>query len=235
MGINEKILKLYDSKLSSLNELFKNLLNSSIEADKDFSWPLMLRIWEKEYESAPVKLMVFGQETYGWKNQIESAIEKNTAETLSEEYVLFDMGHNYRSTPFWETVHRLNKMVGNPDTNCFVWNNILKFGKDDTKGAPSAGVLKAELEYFNVIPDEIRILNPDLCIFLTGPDYDRHILNKFPDVEFIPIEGYETRKFARIKSQYLPENSFRTYHPGYGYRKHEWYQGVLDKIVELSK
>lgn len=31
------------------------------------------------------------------------------------------------------------------------------------------------------------------------------------------------------------KNLFRTYHPGYGNREYDWYQGVMDKIAELVK
>ena len=44
-------------------------------------------------------------------------------------------------------------------------------------------------KYFNVISDEIDILKPEVCIFLTGPSYDNNIRLKFPDVEFINFGG----------------------------------------------
>ncbi|MDE6556015.1 MAG: hypothetical protein K2K55_03535 [Duncaniella sp.] len=235
MELNTKLLRLYNSKLSDLNNLFGHLLSSKNDADKDFSWPLLLRIWEEDYVTAPIKLMIFGKETNGWNNQTESNIEKNTAETLTEEYVLHNMGRNRTRSQFWNTIRQLNAMLGNPDTNCFVWNNILKFGKEDDSGAPSDGVIKAELEYFNVIPDEVSILDPEVCIFLTGPDYDTDISNKFPDSEFITIEGFETNQLVKIKSAGLPEKTFRTYHPRYRTYNKELYDEILHKIVELSK
>lgn len=215
--------------------MFKLLNNSKIDADKNFSWPLLLRIWEDEYAAAPIKLMIFGQETYGWNNQSEGDVEKNTAETLTNEYLLHNMGRDRQHSPFWRTVHKLNKMMGNPDTNCFVWNNILKFGKEDSSGNPSNGVMDAEMKYMNVIPEEIDILNPEVCLFLTGPNYDSDILRKFPEAEFIPVDGFETNQLVQVKSASLPQKSFRTYHPGYGERHKELYDKILDTIVLLSK
>ena len=37
------------------------------------------------------------------------------------------------------------------------------------------------------------------------------------------------------RSKHLAENSFRTFHPGYGNREYDWYQGVMDKIAEFVK
>lgn len=37
------------------------------------------------------------------------------------------------------------------------------------------------------------------------------------------------------RSKHLAENSFRTFHPGYGNREYDWYKGVMDKIAEFVK
>ena len=235
MSYNSRLLELYSSKITGLIALFEELNNSKKDADKNFSWPLLLRIWEKEYEAAPVKLMFFGQETYGWNNHVEPDVRRNTAETLTNEYLLHDMGRDRHRSPFWRTVHKLNWMMGNPDTNCFVWNNILKFGKEDSYGNPSDGVMDAEMKYLNVIPEEVSILHPDVCVFLSGPNYDVEILRKFPDTEFIPVDGFKTNELVRVKNEILPERSFRTYHPGYGVRHSEVYDNILKTIVGLSK
>lgn len=235
MSYNDRLLELYSSKLNDLTHLFEELNSSKNDADTNFSWPLLLRIWENEYEAAPIKLMIFGQETYGWDNHAEPKVEENTAETLTNEYLLHNMGRDRYRSPFWRTVHKLNLMLGNPDTNCFVWNNILKFGKEDSYGNPSDGVMAAEMKYLNVISEEVSILHPDVCVFLTGPNYDVDILRKFPNTEFIPVDGFKTNQLVQLKNEILPERSFRTYHPGYGVRHTEVYDYILKTIVSLSK
>ena len=55
---------------------------------------------------------------------------------------------------------------------------------------------------------------------------------KFDDAEFIEFDDYPIREVAQIKSKYLPEHSYRTYHPGYGNRYSEWYHKVFESIVE---
>lgn len=78
-------------------------------------------------------------------------------------------------------------MLKNPHTYCFVWNNILKFGKECEKSSSEFYAIELGNMYFNVITDEMSILNSDVCIFLTGPSYDAKIKSKFPDVE---LSGY---------------------------------------------
>ena len=85
-----------------------------------------------------------------------------------------------------------------------------------------------------MLAEELEAVKPEICVFFTGPNYDKDIEAKL-DVEFLPIQGYGYREFVRLKSAHLPENSFRIYHPGYGNRYYDWYQGVMDKIIEMTK
>ena len=66
----------------------------------------------------------------------------------------------------------------------YLWNNISKigcggtdFGKSCRK--PTARIREIERQYFNVVPDEVKILKPDIIIFLTGYSADREIKEKF--------------------------------------------------------
>lgn len=227
--LNTQLEQLYLSKTDSLFKMYKEL--NQLGSD-DFSYPLLLHVWEKEYTTAPVKLMIIGQETNGWNKTLETSSDV----VLSMEgYENFNLGRNYNST-FWQWAHKINQMLGNPDTNCFVWNNILKFGKERDKGHPAWEVTEHENKYFNIITDEISILKPNVCIFLTGPSYDNNIRLKIPDVEFVNFGPYKLiNEVAQLKSQYLPTHSYRTYHPGYGGRYPDWYTEVFKAISAAVK
>ncbi len=229
LGINQNLYQLYNSKMNDVkticNELDKLNINS-------YSHPFLLYVFEEEYSQAPVKIMIIGQETNGWGGEMDDI------EPAIKLYKDFNMGRQYNTT-FWKWVHRINQMLGNPNINCFVWNNILKFGKEEYdqklekgnfKGRPDINVTRLENKYFNVISDEISILKPEVCIFLTGPNYDNDIKAKFPDVEFMSIEDYPKREFAQLKSSKLPIHSYRTYHPGYGNRYKDWYSKIFEFI-----
>ena len=226
MSLNQQLSELYASKFEGLNRIFSELQEQQID---DYSWPLLLHVWEEEYNNAPIKLMVIGQETNGWNAPIDTC---DDIEKSMESYKKFNLGKDYPNSNFWPWVYEINRLLGNSDTNCFVWNNILKFGKECDKGRPVQDVTDRENNYFNVIANEINILTPDVCLFLTGPYYDNDIKAKFDDAEFIEFDDYPIRVVAQIKSKYLPEHSYRTYHPGYGNRYSEWYHKVFESIVE---
>lgn len=65
-----------------------------------------------------------------------------------------------------------------------VWNNVAKIGcggKDFGKSCrkPTSEIRDIERKYFNVVADEVRILQPDIIIFLTGYAADDQIKEKF--------------------------------------------------------
>jgi len=212
----------YEKHIEGLKALYAELENNNLY--NGCSYPLLLSTWDGE----PIpKVMFFGQETNGWG-------DSETIEGLMDEYRRFNLGANYTSL-FWQYLWSMSSKLGLKGAHPFLWNNVNKFGNVDSKGRSEEMVTELENKYFNVLADELEVIKPDVCVFFTGPNYDEDIKAKLPDVEFLPIEGYETRWFSRLKSKYLPINSFRTYHPGYGNREYDWYQGVMDKIADLAK
>lgn len=67
--LNKKLEQLY---LSQTDNIFKMYKESNQSGNKDFSYPLLLHVWEEEYSKAPVKLMIIGQETNGWDAKLEA-------------------------------------------------------------------------------------------------------------------------------------------------------------------
>lgn len=222
--LNQKLESLYLSKMDHLSKMYAELKQLG---QSDYSWPLLLHVWEEDYSKAPIKLMIIGQEPNGWDAELTTAEDVVSSMAVYEH---FDMGRNYNSI-FWRWARKINQQLGNPNTNCFVWNNILKFGKECEKGRPDRRITEFENRYCNIIADEIAILNPDVCIFLTGPSYDNDIKAKFPDVEFVEFGGYKDKnEVAWLKSEHLPPHSYRTYHPGAGRFWPKWYPEVFEII-----
>lgn len=120
--LNKKLEQLYLSQTDNIFKMYKELNQLGMNS---FSYPLLLHVWEEEYSKAPIKLMIIGQETNGWEAVLETP--DNVISSM-KIYEGFNLGRNYNST-FWQWVHKINHMLGNPDINCFVWNNILKFRK----------------------------------------------------------------------------------------------------------
>ena len=231
--INEELKRLYISYLPELKKLYQELDSLSIE-DKsvnDYVGPFLLSCWEDKYLSSKYRLLIFGQETNGWHN--EYLYSESDIEDSIKCYKDFKLGENYGRI-FWQYAHKINQMINGLDDLNFMWNNVNKFG-DDGRGRPHSVVLDKEIEHFNVLSQELRILNPDICIFLSGPYYDEDLRKKLPDLKAEQFKDYPTNEVARYASKSLPYNSFRTYHPGYGNRYKKWYNDVLSEIVNSIK
>ena len=53
--LNKKLEQLYLSKADELFKMYEELKQAN---QYDYSWPLLLHVWEEEYSKAPVKLMI---------------------------------------------------------------------------------------------------------------------------------------------------------------------------------
>ena len=63
MGINEKLLSIYRDRWTSLGENLRKLEPSK------YANPFILSFDNAKYESADIRVMIFGQETKGWLNK----------------------------------------------------------------------------------------------------------------------------------------------------------------------
>lgn len=140
---------------------------------KDLANPLLLHIKDEEkYKNADIKIMFFGQETNSWNGELGS---KGMAELLN---IYSDFLENTYSSQFWNAVGDYVNSIKelNPNKSVeFVWNNILKIGKENGKGKPKQDLVDLQKKVFPVIREEVEILSPDLIIFFTGPYYDKYI------------------------------------------------------------
>ena len=129
---------------------------------------------------------------------VVAEIKGKHIEGEEDYYGLGDLYHGYFfsyeengkrgiSTPFTRRSDQLIDLLRSRMPNMkieYLWNNISKigcggtdFGKSCRK--PTARIREIERQYFNVVPDEVKILKPDIIIFLTGYSADREIKEKF--------------------------------------------------------
>jgi hypothetical protein len=114
-------------------------------------------------------------------------------------------------------------------TTSFVWNNLVKIGKNGLNGRPAPVVLDWQDHLFDLLRQEVAILRPHVVLFFTGPYYDAFLARAFPGVRFDPVAPRTVRQLARVRVDSLPEHSLRTYHPNYLWRKN--FDGWLRDIV----
>lgn len=146
------------------------------------------------------KIFPFG--TYNFNLQtsedVVTEIMGRHVEGEKDYYGLGDLYHSYffkdeetdkrgNSTPF---TRRSDQFIDSlkaklPDTTIeYLWNNVSKIGCGGTDFGKScrkqtAEIREIEREYFGVVADEVKILKPDIIIFLTGKTADDEIKEKF--------------------------------------------------------
>lgn len=111
----DKLEQFYLSKENN----FSRLLNALEEAGiySECSHPQIMALWENE--DIP-KIMIVGQEPYGWEASEESI------KGLMAEYKRFNLGENYYNSPFWSWSWWIAKELGYEGAHPFLYNNINK-------------------------------------------------------------------------------------------------------------
>ena len=124
-------------------------------------------------------------------------------------------------TPFWRGLRSFNKAItGELENDAFLNTQLVRFDLNGSR--PPLEIEELVQQEFNVLPYEIKVLKPNVIVFLTGPNYDSRIEKTFNDwhaidsnLKFIEVPGYSIRQFARIEHPVLPFHTYRTYHPKY--------------------
>lgn len=200
------------------------------------SSPLLIEV-PPPYTQGAHRLLVVGQETYGWRNGLWKRIQAAAGEVadpvaeLLGTYWGFERGRHYRPSPFWRCAHQMQRLL-NPgvDPFGFLWSNLLKVDQDHDR--PSRAVEDAILRQ-RMLPKEVELAAPSVVIFFTGPDYDGVLQKIFPDAALEPVPHERPRLLARVRHEALPLHSYRTYHPGYLVRARK--RHILQTVADLIR
>jgi hypothetical protein len=97
------------------------------------------------------------------------------------------------------------------------------------KGFPPDYIYEIERQYFHIIPEELKILDPNVVLFLTGPNYDSIIKDNFGELKYEALPNSTERQLSRVA---LPNvrYAYRTYHPNYLWRND--IDDYFDTIIE---
>lgn len=217
---NQHLLDLYNQHKSKILEV-KSRCNDNDKMNGPF-----LIAPNDAYQQAAIKVAFIGQETNSWSN--ESCISEQMI-----TYSNFNLAENYkyRHGPFWSVIRKIETALTGSILSS-AWLNLNKYDQD--KKAPSIGnqLILSELDFLLV--EELKLIAPDVVIFLTGPHYDQRITSLLQG-EKTPIDGFSQRKLCQIKSPALTGMMFRTYHPNY-LRRARLEKDVIEAIrAEVSR
>jgi len=195
--MKEELLKLYQDR--QIN--FKNVVGTF--PGDDLAGPFLMSP-DQHYRKQKKPLLIVGQETNGWTYHIDE-IQKQM-----DTYEEFEVGKGFDSTTFWNVTRKVENALGNEPHSC-AWTNLSKF---DLYGGKSYGKYEKVISSVDkILVDEIKIINPKVCLFFTGPDFDLRLKKVFEGVKFEPIGNWNVKQFCRLIHPELPEYSFRSYHP----------------------
>jgi hypothetical protein len=222
--------------------------NKNLKENEKANYPFFI-FPSDDYESAEVKIMIFGQETgrfenseqYGDNAKPELVVE-DIMELYNNDYNFnginekpFDIGFNTtisRGVRDFINIIRLKNQNKNVK---FVWNNVIKMAMK-SYGNPPTKLWYDEIikPYLNpLILKEIEILSPDFLVFFSGPNYDKYLNDIFNKPEYIKINDFGERELCEIN---IPEikKAYRTYHFGYldRWRRQGFRQKILDAITD---
>lgn len=207
--INQKLLKLFESKWEAVNKVYDAL-------QEEEEWAVLhLACVPPNYEKMKYKILIVGQENNGYGYETEP--KKSMLFTLD-----FQSNRYYDNAPFFSFPYSFCASINDCDNEKYskksylAWVNLKEFSFETSSKKPlnekAQNIIDNE---YNILEEEIKIINPDIVLFLTGPYYDYYIEKQLKGVEFKTIENYGIRQFARVEHKSLPKNSFRIYHPSY--------------------
>lgn len=217
---------------------------------------------EEWYTKADIKIMFFGREANWWvryNEEDEDPADVGKVMAVYEDYL--DDNYNVTDAHFYkEGIDHRNRflllgvngiMSGIRDLLkdfpgkrvSLIWNEISKLSKRKGEGGEAVNAFEHDIEKrcFHVIPEEIKILKPDIIVFLTGPketkycDYIRENFNIIG--EPIAISGLSTNDVEKLQIEGV-KLAYLTHHPGYmpkGEKANDFHWKLYDAILKDIK
>ncbi len=180
-------------------------------------------IWlSDQYLEANPRVAIIGQQVlywYSYEGFLSQEVDKSIA-VQRHSRAHYDQSVKGES-PFWQFFHQVGNEAFSGEAKGWdrvLWTNLVKFVCDDCKPVLGRAIEVAAIPLQeDIMKEELRIAEPEICLFVTGPRYDRILERYFPGIRYVPLNetGMAARQFARLVHKDLPENSYRTYHPQY--------------------
>jgi hypothetical protein len=226
MNINSKLKEIYEATWPALIESGHKI------TDPIPTNPMLLSFDEDFFSRADKRIMICGQETWGWGDfgsSVEDCMNGYYSFFVDEEFY-----PGYGKSAYWKAFRFFQAQFASlyPEQKIqFIYQNLSKIGRNDGATGVTNEIRTLERQHFPVFKKEIELLQPDMILFLTGPDRDHDIHFHFPDAEFSQAgDELNLRRRAWVSSPDLPSSTLRLYHPSY---YSEWSHRYKDEAVSL--
>ena len=224
MTPREELEHFYDS--------LKNRAPANLTKYSDLVGPDLIWLHDEYLNSTP-RIAIVGKEQKGWDYTYPEFISEWDVPEAIAVYREFDFGMNYYASPFWQFFHAVRSSAFPDEGDArrkVLWTNLIKFVAADGSSILWKPYAEAALQLQqDVLTTELVIARPNICLFVTGPDYDFVLERYFGGVQFEPLD-LPVRQFARLVHPSLPQHSYRTYHPNYLNRDRN---GRWDKVFQI--
>lgn len=230
--MNDQLYKLYSEKYKVFAPRIEAYNSKQNDNRKRATNPLLLKVPE-DYSNYKNRIMIFGQETSTWGGELrKDQAFANEIEKIVETYNGFYLKGSFKKHPgaFGNEFKRIKREVDKAYDATFIWNNINKIGRVGKGNLQK--INEIQFEHFNVVREEIKLLEPTVMIFFTGPNYN-HFIEKniapFKEEEIVDI-------LTKVKFNGEFENitAFKTYHPNGLYRRSK-NKVVIPRLIDEVK
>lgn len=260
MELQIQLKELYACRWDGLKEALREIVDDEEERIKPaYPFLLSLACWENGepnedwYGKADVKVMVFGQETNGWKGNPDDTDDFGPSPIFDPEismeavmgiYENFYASHytgdgfNYNGNKYGTFHYGASRLIELLNARfagkkvAYLWNDIVKIGRAGGSGFCGDRIYTVEHDYFPVVRKEVGILKPDLILFLTG-GYDNRIRDCFGEICFTPLDGFPEQEVARVILPGIDVPAFRTCHPSSWVKKElkeQYYRAIVEHV-----
>lgn len=177
------------------------------------------------YFDQPRRLLVIGQETNGW------ACNPRDLDGQLAAYRDFNVGENWRMSPFWQFTRKIEALLGIAPCAC-AWTNLNRYDQDHR---PPKGAVLTEITTLDfLVREEITALRPDVCLFFTNRKHDSRLKAIYDGLKFSTVPSLHPRDFALLHHPELPTMTIRAPHPRY-IRQSNQEAGVLANLTQHFK
>jgi len=205
---NQPLLELYQRHESAIYDI-------TSRCAEEMEGPFLIAPNENYWNSA-TKVAFVGQETHGWSSKRDISAQMT-------EYSSFNLGETYYPSPFWNVIRKLEAaLTGTAYSSA--WLNLNRYDEGGLSPSWANQQILAELDF--LLLEELKLITPDVVIFLTGPNYDGR-LTALLNPTYLPIQSFPERQLCKVQSPLMAGTMLRTYHPNYLRRS-----GLEESVIE---